>query len=78
MATKTEQLRKLWKEGQSKKGLKIFKTFKIGVSKEDKRTVEIAYEVLTGKENFYLSLGIDTQQKCKEAQTIVDNYLTNN
>jgi len=78
MTTKTQQLRELWKAGESKKALKIFKTFKIGMSKEDKRTVEIAYEVLTGKENFYISLGINTEAKCKEATQIINNYLTSN
>lgn len=78
MVTKTEQLRQFWKAGQSTKALRIFKTFKIGISKEDKRTVEIAYEVLTGKENFYISLGIDTTKKCQEANQIVSEYLTNN
>lgn len=78
MVTKTEQLREFWNKGNIKKALSIFKTFKIGISKEDKRTVEIAYETLTGKGNFYTSIGIDTEAKCNEANQIVSLYLTKN
>jgi len=78
MVTKTEQLRQFWKQGESKKALKIFKTFKIGITKEQKRTIEIAYEVLTGKENFYISLGIDTAKECQKATEILNDYLIQN
>lgn len=78
MKTKTEQLRNFFQVGNIKKALGIFKTFKIGITKEQKRTVEIAYETLTGKGNFYSQLGIDTEQKCKEANQILKSYLLKN
>lgn len=73
METKTEQAVSLWKSGNIKEALRIFKTFKIGFSKDDKRTIEIAYEILTGKESFYQSIGIDTFAETKKAKLIIES-----
>ena len=73
METKTEQAVSLWKSGNIKEAFKIFKTFKIGFSKNEKRTIEIAYEVLTGKESFYQSIGIDTFAETNKAKSIIEN-----
>lgn len=67
--TKTEQAITLWKSGKIKEALRIFKTFKIGFSKDDKQIIEIAYEMMSGKENFYVSLGfkkIEIETKAKK------------
>ena len=73
--SKTEQAVSLWKSGNIKEALKIFKTFKIGISKDDKRTIELAYEMLTGNESFYKSLGIDKTEVSNKAKVIIEtNY----
>lgn len=76
MQTKTEKLKQHFGENEIKKSLKIFKTFKIGVSKEDQRSVQIAYESMTGKENFYLELGINTEKECSKSIEILKKYLS--
>lgn len=61
--------RRLYLDGQFKKALAIIVTFRIGFTKDDIRSMEIAYESLMGKRDFYEKLGInidDHIQKCKE------------
>lgn len=52
MDTKTKQATDLFYSGEYKKALRIFKTFKIGFTKDEKRSIEIAHEYLTGKGSF--------------------------
>lgn len=70
--TKTEQAVTLWKSGSIKEALRIFKTFKIGFSKDEKQTIEIAYEMLTGKESFYVSLGFNRVEVETNAKNIIE------
>ena len=70
--SKTDKALRLHKEGKYREALRIFKTFRIGFSKEEKRTVEIAAEVLAGREAFYRSLGIDTQSVVKAAISTIN------
>lgn len=63
METKTSKAVKLFKEGHLKESLSLFSKFRLGFSKEEKRTLQIAYESFTGKERFYQSLGIDTDRQ---------------
>jgi hypothetical protein len=69
--TKTQQAINLFKEKKFKEAFKIFKTFDRQFDKDEKRMIEIAYESLAGKSNFYKSLGIDTDQAIKEAKDII-------
>lgn len=71
MVTKTAKAKELFSNGKVVESLKIFSTFKVGFTKEEKRTIEIAYESQTGKSNFYQSLGIDTQLMSAEAESII-------
>lgn len=70
--TKTEQAITLWKSGKIKEALRIFKTFKIGFSKTDKETIQIAYEMLSGNETFYVSLGFNKKEVETKAITIIE------
>lgn len=67
METKTQKAIDLWNEGRIKESLRIFKTFRRNVSSSMKRSIEITYECLTGKREFYESLDIDTEALKNEA-----------
>lgn len=71
MKTKTAKAKELFSNGKIVEALKIFSTFKAGFTKEEKRVLQIAYESQTGRENFYKSLGIDTQSVGVEAKSII-------
>lgn len=71
MVTKTAKAKELFSNGKVVESLKIFSTFKVGFTKEEKRTIEIAYESQTGKSNFYQSLGIDTNAMSNKAKEII-------
>lgn len=71
METKTKQATDLFHSGEYKKALRIFKTFKIGFTKDEKRSIEIAHEYLTGKGSFYSSLGIDVENELKKAKEVI-------
>jgi hypothetical protein len=60
METKTAKAVSLFKSGDVVSALKLFKTFRIGFSKEEKRTIQIAHESLTGSDAFYKQLMINT------------------
>lgn len=69
--TKTQQAVSLLKFGNVKEALKIFKTFRIGFSKEEKRLIEIASDCLCGMSDFYTSLGIDCPRVVDDAVSIL-------
>ena len=73
---KTKQAVKLFKAGNLKDALRIFRTFRIGFSKEEKRIIQIAYESLAGNDLFYASLGINTAECIlKSKQILTEKYL---
>lgn len=71
MNTKTSQALAFFKAGQLKQAFRIFKTFSGRISVNDKRTIEIAYESLTGHADFYAMLGINTDDMINEAVAII-------
>lgn len=71
METKTEKAKKLFLSGKTKEALQIFKDFKLGFSPQEKHTLQIAYECLTGNEEFYKKLGINTSEIKQNALSIV-------
>ena len=71
MVTKTAKAKELFSNGKVVEALKIFSTFKVGFTKEEKRTIQIAYESQTGKSSFYQNLGIDTKAMISEANSII-------
>ncbi|WP_092113489.1 hypothetical protein [Prevotella sp. KH2C16] len=75
MYRKTEKAKALLKAGEFLKALAIIKTFRLGFTKEEKRSIEIAYECLRGHEVFYLSLVIDVDKEIERTrQLLVDKY----
>ena len=59
METKTSKMIKLIENKDWKKALSIASNFRMNFTKEEKRNIEIAYESMTGKDDFYKQLGID-------------------
>ena len=50
--------------------------FRLDFSKEEKRSIDIAYESLNGHDKFYRSLGIDTDKEIERTrQLLADKYL---
>lgn len=71
METKTQRAISLMKHGDVKEAMKIFKTFRLGLSKDEKRTIDIACECLCGNGAFYSSLGIDCRKIVEQAVSVV-------
>lgn len=59
LVTKTAEAFTLLDKGEFKKALSLFKTFKLGLTKEERRAIQITYESEAGKSGFYSALGID-------------------
>ena len=74
--TKVDKVKSLLAAGAFLKALTILKTFRIGFTKDEKRSIEIAYESLLGRDKFYQSIGIDTNKEIEKArQLLSDKYL---
>ena len=71
METKTQKAVKLISSGDWKSGLQLIRTFRIGFTKEEMRTVEIASDVLNGHESFYRGLKIDTKKAVADCKKII-------
>lgn len=79
METKTEKAIRLYSNGLIVEAMRIFKTFKIGFSRSEIRTLEIAYESKTGNSSFYESIGIDTDAVWNDANSLIrSKYNINN
>lgn len=75
--SKTAQGVQKLKDGDLKGALSIFSTFKYDFTKDERRTIQIAYESMTGKAKFYESLGINTQMEIQKAQKLaIIKYLS--
>ena len=71
MRTKTEKAINLFESGCLKEALSIFRTFRIGFTKEERRTLKIAYECLSGNAGFYQQIGIDTNSEIEKSKSIL-------
>jgi len=71
METKTSKAIGLYKAGKFKESLSILKTFKLGITKEDKVKIEIAHEIENGRSAFYKMVGINTAEITKDAHAII-------
>lgn len=71
METKTSQALTFFKAKRFREAFRIFKTFRGKFSPEEKRTIEIAYECMTGKALFYSMLGINAEEMVREAVATV-------
>lgn len=73
MRTKTNKAVQLFKSGNIKEAFAIFRTFRIGFTKDERRTLQIASEALNGMGKFYSDLGIDISLEVSKAKKIVVN-----
>lgn len=71
METKTNKAVLLFKSGQLKEALAIFRTFKVGFTNDERRTLQIASEALSGNERFYKQIGIDTGKAIEKSKSII-------
>lgn len=78
MRTKTEKAISLFQSGCLKDAFAIFRTFRIGFTKEEHRALQIASESLAGNASFYQQIGIDTDSMIsKSVEIIIEKYLSN-
>jgi hypothetical protein len=71
MQTKTSKAISQFRSGRLKEALAIFCTFRIGFTKEERRTLQIANESLSGNSSFYRQLGIDTDKEIEKSKSII-------
>ena len=69
--TKTSKALALLKDGETRKALAIFRTFRVGFTADERRTIQIASDTLNGSGRFYSDLGIDASLEVKKAIQIV-------
>ena len=50
---------------------KIFKTFRLGFTDQERRSIEIAYDHLVGNVRLYGQIGIDTKEEFKKSMGIL-------
>lgn len=71
MKSKTEKAIDLFKRGCLKESLSIFKTFRIGFTPQQRRTLEIACDCLNGRLSFYQQLGVDVNMEILKSKSII-------
>ena len=71
METKTNKAVLLFRSGQLKEALSIFRTFKVGFTEDERRTLQIASEAISGNSSFYRQLGIDTDKAIEKSKSII-------
>lgn len=70
--TKTEKAVSLFKDGQVKEAMKIFKTFRMSFTKDEQKTIAIASECYTpSNRKFYEQLGKDVEAIQQQAFFII-------
>ena len=77
METKTNKAVLLFRSGQLKEALSIFRTFNIGFTEDERRTLQIASEALSGNERFYKQIGIDTGKEIEKSKELLTNKYLN-
>ena len=75
--TKTQQLVNKYNSGDIKGAVKILSSFRIGITKEQKRILEIAKDCYSGAGLLYRQIGVDTNSVCNDASEILKNYIRN-
>lgn len=73
METKTSKAISLLQSGRLKEALAIFSTFRIGFTKEERRTLKIAYECLSGNSVFYQQLDVNVDNEIEKSKLILEN-----
>jgi len=71
MKTKSEQIKEAINSEDWKTVFSIANKFFTGLSKEEKRAIDIAHESYCGKIAFYKSIGVDTESEILKAKQIL-------
>lgn len=71
METKTSKAIILLRSDSLKEALAIFSTFRMGFTKDERRTLKIAHECLSGNAGFYRQLGIDTDAEIEKSKSLL-------
>lgn len=71
METKTSKAITLLRSGCLKEALAIFSTFRVGFTREERRTLKIAHECLSGNSGFYRQLGVDTNAEIEKSRILL-------
>lgn len=74
MTTKTEKAVELLRAGELSKALNIFRTFRMGFTKDQVRAIEIASDTLAGNGRLYEQLGIDTKAEIEKAKKLLQEH----
>ena len=74
MDSKTKQAKDLFDKDDLKGCLKIMKTFKLGLTKDEKAILTRTYEMLSGKEQFYSTLGFTLKTELDKTDTILKKF----
>lgn len=61
----------MFRDGDFDGAFSIFSTFRMGFTREETRTLQIASESLGGHDEFYQSIGIDTDEEVRRAKEII-------
>lgn len=73
MIRKTDKALRMFRAGDFRGAFSIFSTFRVGFTREETRTLQIASESLGGHAEFYQSLGVDTNAEVSKAKEIIRN-----
>lgn len=71
---KTEQCVNLYFEGRKLDALRLFHKFRIGIDKEQKETLEMAYQIEMGHDKFYTQIGYNVGEIVNHAYSILDTF----
>ena len=74
MENKTQKFMRLFKEQKYKEALKVIKSFRKGLTSDEKRTLNIAWECISGNDSFYLQLGLHPYKIKNEAYEIMRKF----
>lgn len=71
MLNPTQNAIKFFKADDFKKAFKIFKSFKINFTNEEKKYIQIASEYMSGNGSFYNQIGYDEKDVINKAKIII-------
>ena len=76
MTTKTSRAIEFMRNGDWKNALAIFSTFRVGFTRDEVRSMEIAHECLCGHDAFYRSIGVDVDTEIAKSKEFLQKKYT--
>ena len=73
----TQRALRLYRAGQFKESLQIFKSFRLGLTSGEQRIIQIAAEIESGHGYFYSKLDINPHETIREAKAIIEKIYAN-